>query len=879
MHVIVIYVLAVSGLLALVSLLPPLAARLRVPYTVLLAAVGVALGLVIQTFAGQGGTGPFHDFLNSLAEMDISSEVLIYVFLPVLLFETALAVDVRRLFDDVWPILLMAVVAVFVCTFAVGYALNLFTSMGLVACLLLGAIVATTDPAAVVSIFRDLGAPRRLTMLVEGESLLNDAAAIALFTLLLGMLTRNAHGGATEAAMEFLRDFAGGVLTGYVCGRVVCMIVEPVRDQPMAEITLTVALAYLSYVLAEHYVGASGVVAVVTAALVVGSVGRTRISPATWGALEHVWKQLGFWANSLIFLMTALLVPRLLGGIGWSDVGLVLVVVGAATVSRALVLFGLLPLLSGAGLAQRVSHAYKAVMLWGGLRGAVSLTLALAVTENGRVPDRVQGFVAVLVTGFVFYTLFINGTTLRAVINLLGLNKLSPVEHAMRNRALALSLAGVRERVEDLAHRYEVDEQAVGSTVSQYSDRLDAIVRERSTEAPLSNEDRVTIGLVILVNREEELYYEHFREGILSRGVAELLNRRTGRLLDAVKAQGRAGYRAFEEPFISFTPWMRVASLLHRRLGIHAPLARRLAFRFEILLGVRTVQRELLEFINDKVGQVLGTDVACELEGILTVRLAMVEQALAALKLQYPDYALILQSRYVSRAALRLEEADYRALFAESIISQEILSDLQRDLDDRRRALDALPKLDLRLDLMDLVGRVPLFKGLEGDRVRGIATLLKPRLVLPGETIVRRGERGDAMFFIASGAVEVMVPGLDEPVQLGTGDVFGEMALLTRQRRNADVRAMGYCQLLVLDVRDFHRLVKKDASLRAHLQSVAEARRNPPPKPVEESATPVAETRAVEAPKPDPSGAAATAPDAQPLAVEASAAEGAQARG
>ncbi len=824
MNDIAIHVLGVSGLLALVSVLPPLAARLRLPYTVLLAAAGVGLGALIQAFAGSAGSGPLHDFLASLAGLDVPAEALLHIFLPVLLFETALAVEVRRLIEDIGPILLLAVVAVLMCTFAVGWALSLFTSMGLVACLLLGSILATTDPAAVIGVFRDLGAPRRLTMLVEGESLLNDAAAIALFTLLLGMLTRKSDGGALAAAGEFLRDFGGGVLTGTLCGRFVCALVAPVRNQPMAEITLTVALAYLSYVLAEHYVGASGVVAVVAAALVVGSVGRTRISPSTWGALEHVWRQLGFWANSLIFLLTAILVPRLLGDVGWSDAGLILVVILAATAARALALFGLLPLLSAAGLGQRVSHSYKAVMLWGGLRGAVSLTLVLAVTENGRVPEEVQSFVAVLVTGFVFYTLFINGTTLRPLIGLLGLDRLPPVERAMRNRALALALTGVSERVAAVARAHELDAAAADALAARYAERLEAIDRERAAEPPLSGEDRVTIGLAILVNREEELYFAHFKEGLLSRAVVELLTGRTGRLLDAVKAQGRAGYRAFETPFIAFTPWMRAASLLHRRFGIHAPLARRLSLRFEILVAVRAALRELLDVTRGRIARVLGDDVACELEGMLAARQAVVEQALAALKLQYPDYALVLQGRYVGRAALRLEEADYRTLHAESIISREVLDDLERDLDGRRRALDRLPRLDLRLDLHELVGRVPFFAGLTAERLAEIATLLKPRLALPGETVVRRGERGDAMFFIASGAVEVRVPGLAEPVTLGTGDVFGEMALLTSRPRNADVRALGYCQLLVLDKRDFRRLVRRDGTLRAHLQAIAEAR-------------------------------------------------------
>jgi len=840
MHEIVIYVLGVSGLLAVVSFLPPLAAHFRVPFTVLLAGVGVLLGAVVQGFASVQGMGPIGDFFASLAGFDVSAEVLLYTFLPVLLFETALTVDVRRLMDDVGPILLLAVVAVFVCTFAVGYALSLVSGFSLVACLLLGSIVATTDPAAVVGIFRDLGAPRRLTMLVEGESLLNDAAAISLFTLLLGMLTRKADGGVTEATLAFLENFGGGLLVGYLCGRVACVLVTPVRDQPMAEITLTVALAYLTYVLAEHYLGVSGVVAVVAAALVVGSIGRTRISPDTWDALEHVWKQLGFWANSLIFLLTALVVPKVFAQLSVAEVGLAAVVVVAALAARGAVLFGLLPVLSAAGLAQKVSHSYKAVMLWGGLRGAVSLTLVLVVSENDRVPDRVQAFVAALATCFVFFTLFVNGTTLRHLIRLLGLDKLTPVERAMRNRALALSLGGVQEKAAELARHYEIEKAAADALITHYAERLSHIDLEREAERPLSAADRATIGLVILVNREEELYFHHFKEGISSRHVAELLTGRTARMLDAVKTQGRDGYRAAEEPFMAFTGWMRLASWLHRRFGITKPLARRLSMRFEVLVAVRLVLRELITFTQGRLADVLGTETACELEGLLTVRLQRTEQALGALKLQYPDYAIVLQNQYLGRAALRLEEADYRTLHAESIISQEVLYDLQRDVELRRRILEKPPQLDLKLDLPEMVRRVPIFASVSPDRLARIVRLLKPRLFLPGETVVRKGEHGDCMFFIASGAVEVIVPGLSEPVKLGTGDFFGEMALLSRRPRNADVRALGYCQMLVLHERVFRRLVGRDPDLRQHIEAVADARRQPapPPEPDTEQAAP-----------------------------------------
>src|SRR5690606_30154698 len=128
------------------------------------------------------------DFLAALGEFHISSEAFLVLFLPTLLFESALAVDVRRMMNDIAPILVMAVIAVVVCMLAVGFTLASLSSYGLIACLLLGSIVAATDPAAVIGIFKEIGAPKRLTMLVEGESLLNDAAAIALFSMLVGML-------------------------------------------------------------------------------------------------------------------------------------------------------------------------------------------------------------------------------------------------------------------------------------------------------------------------------------------------------------------------------------------------------------------------------------------------------------------------------------------------------------------------------------------------------------------------------------------------------------------------------------------------------------------------------------------------------------------
>ena len=175
----------VAGLFIIISLSEPLAERTRLPYTVVLAIIGVIIG-ILAIYAVD--TGPFlfgipETFL--VFDFSIRSNVFLYVLLPTLLFQVSLGLNLRRMADDWVPILVMAVLAVIVATFAIGFALTPFTSLPLAACLMLGAIVATTDPSAVVSIFRNIAAPQRLTRIVEGESLLNDAAAIALFGFFL----------------------------------------------------------------------------------------------------------------------------------------------------------------------------------------------------------------------------------------------------------------------------------------------------------------------------------------------------------------------------------------------------------------------------------------------------------------------------------------------------------------------------------------------------------------------------------------------------------------------------------------------------------------------------------------------------------------------
>ena len=374
------------------------------------------------------------------------------------------------------------------------------------AALLLGSIVATTDPIAVVGIFRDLGAPKRLLLLVEGESLFNDAAAIALYGLLIALLT-GAHGeGIVEAILTFLRDFIGGAIFGYVAAWIALRLARWLRGLPEAEITLTVALAYLAYIVGEHYVHVSGVVAVVVAALTLGGIGRTRFTPTTWHRLEHTWQQLGFWANSLIFLLAAMLVPRLIQTVSWEDVLMLAVLILSTLVARSIVVFGLMPLLGMARLAESIGTAYGVVIVWGGLRGAVSLALGLAVAENQALPEEFRHIVAVLTTGFVLFTLLVNGISLRPLVKLLGLDKLPPAEQALRDRALNLALARIKDKVSEVAAADRLAPQPVAEAIEEYDRRIaEAKADPEMANIALSKSDLVAVGLRIMANREGEL--------------------------------------------------------------------------------------------------------------------------------------------------------------------------------------------------------------------------------------------------------------------------------------------------------------------------------------------------------------------------------------
>ena len=474
----------VTGLLVLISFAQPLAMRLELPYTVLLAILGTALACLAAFLLYTPLTDVFNDIVEPLVNFPINASVFLVVFLPLLLFHAALTIDVRELVDDIAPILTLAVLAVLVSAAGVGFILASAGGVSLTIALLLGSIVATTDPAAVVAIFRELGVPLRLVRLVEGESLLNDAAAIVLFTALLKIVGEHIQPSLTEGAFHFVMSFCGGLVLGFVGGRLFGVLVPLLSAAKPAEVTLTLALPYVMYLTGEEVFEISGVVAVVSAGLTAGVVGRVRLQPDNWHYLEQVWEQIGFWSNSLIFIMASLLVPRLLSTVHVRDLWLLALVVVGAFAARAAVLFGILPILSGLKLSRRIDASYKLAIMWGGLRGAVTLALALAVTENPRIDAFTQSRVAVLATGFVLFTLLVNGLTLRPFMRLLGLDRLLPLNKLLRGNVLALASAESCDAITETSREFELTPSIAKGVIADLTQRRECRLRSRQGEGP-----------------------------------------------------------------------------------------------------------------------------------------------------------------------------------------------------------------------------------------------------------------------------------------------------------------------------------------------------------------------------------------------------------
>lgn len=374
------------------ALVAILARRLHIPYTAGLVAAGIAI-----------------TFLPLNVDAPLSKEILFKVLLPPLIFEAALYIHWRELKQDLIPIATFATLGVVLSAGITAAIMHFAVGWTWQASILLGVLIAATDPVSVIATFKEARVEGRLRLLVEAESLFNDSTAAVAFVIALAFAAAEPIGIAS-ATLMMVTSIVGGIAAGLLVGGGVLLIIGRTADH-LAELALTTIAAFGSFWLAEHF-HMSGVLASMTAGLLIGNTTSFAfISSKGEDSIETFWEFAAFVANSVVFVLLGIYE-------GYQDFGPVLTTIGiaiiAVIVARAVAIYPI-----SAAFAKtrwKIDSRHQHILFWGGLRGALALALALSIPDS--FPYRQQ---IVLVTfGVVAFSVFVQGLTITPLLKLLG---------------------------------------------------------------------------------------------------------------------------------------------------------------------------------------------------------------------------------------------------------------------------------------------------------------------------------------------------------------------------------------------------------------------------------------------------------------------------
>ena len=382
------------GLLLFVSaLVAMLTRRLRLPYTVGLVLAG--MGLYVA---------------HARIDLQLSRDLIFSLFLPPLIFEAALCIRWAELRRDLPVVTLLATVGVLLAAAVTAAGMHYGFSWGWGDACVFGILIAATDPVSVIATFKDAGVHGRVRLLIESESLLNDATAAVAFVTALALLAgASANPGAIAGTL--LLAVGGGIAAGLLAGWVFLLLAGRTDDH-LVEFTLTTLAAYGAFFLAEHF-HCSGVLAALAAGLVVGKrAPRDTSNGARGQSLEIFWEYVAFLANSLIFLLIGAQLAQQHFAELWAPI---VAAIALVTLGRALAIYPLCALFARSRL--KVARAQQHVLFWGGLRGALALALALALPAD--MQDRET--IITLTYSVVVFSVFVQGLTITPLLRRLGL--------------------------------------------------------------------------------------------------------------------------------------------------------------------------------------------------------------------------------------------------------------------------------------------------------------------------------------------------------------------------------------------------------------------------------------------------------------------------
>lgn len=485
----------IIAMLFLAVLVGIAARRLRVPYTVGL----VLIGLLLTLYGGY--------------EVVISPNLILALLVPPLIFEAAFHLRFNELRYNLATILALAIPGVLLTTIIVAAIVSWGTGLAITVTLVFGALVSATDPVSVVALFRTMGVPKRLQVLLEGESLFNDGTAIVIFDVVLILAISGFESfDPLSGTLDFLFVAGGGVVIGFVLGAIVSQMISRIDDY-LIETTLTTVLAFGAFLIAE-LLGVSGVLAVVAAGLTVGNLGPRGMSPTTRIVLNNFWEYAAFLANSFIFLLIGLEIELPVLFENWQ---LIVWAIVAVLIARGINVYTL------SRIGPKLPSKWRHVMYWGGLRGAISLALALSLPATLYASAQIQ----VMAFGVVLFTLLVQGLSMGTLVRHLGLIERTDMQDEYdRRHARAVANRQAYDHLNQ-SHQQGLLSDHIWETIAplleKSNERLTASVKEILTANPSVEAEELDTARREALRAERSALNGLVRDGVISDEIYEQL--------------------------------------------------------------------------------------------------------------------------------------------------------------------------------------------------------------------------------------------------------------------------------------------------------------------------------------------------------------------
>lgn len=500
--------------------------RTRIPYTVGLFAIGLAAGIMNRM-------GVFHGMPQFSAALDsvanINPDLILYIFLPILIFDAAYELNLHIFKKTLTNATLLAAPGLIICmilTAGVLMAISFFVpgyeKWTWASALMFGALISATDPVAVVALLHELKTSKRFSTLVDAESLLNDGTGIVCFMLFYGITVWGRNDELTPI-LEFCQVVAGGAILGFIAARLVIWFITRVNSEEMIQNSVIILSAYLVFILAQLYLGISGVIALVAFGLTIAYVGKPRLKPQVNIFMGSFWELLTYIANTLIFIIVGIVIAEKVD-FSWSHCAILLLVYIALNIIRYITIMMLYPIMkrSGYGLNKKESI----ILTWGGLRGALGMTLALMVSYTPAIPEEIRSQVLFFTAGTVTLTLCINATTMRWLLNKLGLIYIPTARTMMENKIQNL----LHENSEKYFERLKTRDALNGANWEKVSQYITAMPNDQEA-TPMTNDIMNEIRLRVL-DKEKMFLHQIYDEGIIAKTSFMLLSNSLDELYD-----------------------------------------------------------------------------------------------------------------------------------------------------------------------------------------------------------------------------------------------------------------------------------------------------------------------------------------------------------